>query len=76
MDNYINFKPHLIEPGTKYFLREALKKCHEIRCQYINMLFNIGLLILFLLVLGIILFTKYKGRLSPMEKIKKELIPS
>jgi hypothetical protein len=35
------------------------------------MVFNIGLFIAFLLVLGLILFYKYKGKLSPVEIEKK-----
>jgi len=60
-------KPILIEPGVKYFLNQALKQSHIIRENYHNLLFNIGMLILFLLILGAILVYKYKGRLTPAE---------
>jgi hypothetical protein len=65
-------KPHLIEPGVRYFLRETLKQTHEFKLKYQNTLFNIGLLVFFLLILGIILVVKYKGRLTEDEKRKKE----
>ena len=36
------------------------------------MVFNIGLLIAFLLILGFILLYKYKGRLTPSEKARQD----
>jgi hypothetical protein len=65
-------KPHLIEPGVRYFLRETLKQTHEFKRKYHNLLFNIGLLVLFVLILGIILIVKYKGRLTEEERKQKE----
>jgi hypothetical protein len=64
-------KPHLTEPGVKYFLNQTLKQCHIIKNNFHNTVFNIGLLIAFLLVLGLILLYKYKGRLTDVEKEKK-----
>ena len=61
-------KPMLTEPGVKYFLSATLKQCNEFRNKYNNVLMNIGLLISFLIVLGLILLYKYKGRLTPNEK--------
>jgi hypothetical protein len=66
-------KPSLIEPGVKYFLNETLKQCHVVRDNFHNMVFNIGMLIAFLIVLAIILLYKYKGRLSPTEIASKNL---
>jgi hypothetical protein len=60
-------KPILTEPGVKYFLSEALKQSHIIRENFHNTLFNIGMLIFFLLILGAILVYKYKGKLTPVE---------
>lgn len=71
---YDNFtKPLLTEPGVKYFLNETLKNCHNIREQYNNMLFNIGLFILFIFILATILYIKYKGKLSPEEIYEKNI---
>ena len=64
-------KPALIESGVKYFLHQSLKQCHIIRENFHNMIFNIGLFIAFLLILGLILFYKYKGKLTPVEIEKK-----
>jgi hypothetical protein len=60
-------KPVLTEPGVKYFLHQTLKKCHTVRDNFHSMVFNIGLFIAFLLVLGLILLYKYKGKLTPVE---------
>jgi hypothetical protein len=67
MDFFEDAKPNLIEPGVKYFLHNTLKNCHVIREQFYNHLFNLGLLFLFLFILGGILIYKYKGRQSPQE---------
>ena len=64
-------KPSLTEPGVTYFLSQTLKQCHIIKNNFYNTIFNIGLLIGFLLVLGLILLYKYKGRLTDNEKEKK-----
>jgi p-aminobenzoyl-glutamate transporter AbgT len=64
-------KPTLIEPGVKYFLNQTLKQCHVIKNNFHNFVFNMGLFIVFLLVLGFILIYKYKGRLTQYEKDKK-----
>jgi uncharacterized membrane protein YciS (DUF1049 family) len=65
-------KPVLTEPGVKSFLNHTLKNCNIIRTNFHNTIFNVGLLIGFMIVLGSILFYKYKGRLTPVEKEKKE----
>lgn len=65
-------KPLLTEPGVKYFLNQALKQSHIIRENFHNMVFNIGMFIFFLLILGGILIYKYKGRLTPVEIAQKD----
>ena len=61
-------KPTLIEPGVKYFLNQTLKQCREFKDKFNNTVFNISLLVLFLVILGLILLYKYKGKLTPVEK--------
>ncbi len=63
----------LTEPGVKFFLNETLKQCHKFKEKYNNMLFNIVLLIGFLIILGILLLYKYKGKLTLEEIEEKEL---
>jgi len=64
-------KPVLTEPGVKYFLHQTLKQCHIARDNFHNLVFNIGLFIGFLIILGLILLYKYKGRLTPVEIERK-----
>ena len=64
-------KPTLIEPGVKYFLNHSLKQCHIVRDNFHNIVFNVGLFIAFLIILGLILLYKYKGRLTPVEVQQK-----
>jgi membrane protein insertase Oxa1/YidC/SpoIIIJ len=71
MDHY-DTKPRLVESGVKYFLNETLKQCHKFKQNLHNWMFNIGLFILFSLILVIILIYKYKGKLTPIEKQKKD----
>jgi hypothetical protein len=66
-------KPMLTEPGVKYFLNETLKQCHSFKEKYNNMLFNIGLFIGFLVILGVLLLYKYKGKLTPQEIEQNEI---
>ena len=64
-------KPMLTEPGVKYFLNNALKQSHIIREKFHNTIFNIGMFIFFILILGGILVYKYKGKLTPIEIVQK-----
>jgi ATP-dependent helicase/DNAse subunit B len=64
-------KPKLIEPGMKYFLKESLKNCNKFRNNYNNYVINLILLFIFILVLGIFLFIRYRGKLTPLEKENK-----
>ena len=69
-------KPMLTEPGVKYFINETLKQCHIFKETYQNTILNVGLLIFFFVILGILLLYKYKGKLTPEEieeiEIKKK----
>jgi hypothetical protein len=66
-------KPMLTEPGVKFFLNETLKQCHNFKEKHNNMLFNVGMLIGFFVILGILLLHKYKGKLTKEEIGEKEL---
>jgi hypothetical protein len=69
-----NTRPMLTEPGVKYFINETLKQCHCFKEKYQNMMFNIGLLVVFFIILGILLLYKYKGKLTREEMEEKELV--
>ena len=68
-----NIRPMLTEPGVKYFINETLKQCHQFKEKYHNLNLNIGLLVLFFIILGILLLYKYKGKITPEEIKEKEL---
>ena len=72
-DNLFNqgYKPALTEPGVKYFLQQTLKQCHIAKDKFHNLIFNVGMFIGFLLILGLILLYKYKGKLNPVELERK-----
>jgi len=65
--------PRLIEPGVSYFLRKSLSRCNENKSLYFNRLFNLGLLFLFVLILGGLLMYKKNTKLTDEEKeVKKQ----
>ena len=71
MNDDILSKPALTEPGMKFFLGHTLKQCNITKNKFHNLMFNLGLLVSFLLVLGFILLYKYKGKITPIEKDRK-----
>lgn len=71
MNDYSFSKPILIEPGVKYFLSKTLQHCHDFKEKYYNHILNIGLFLLFVFLLGSLLLYKYKGKLTPSEKLQK-----
>ena len=68
-----NIRPMLTEPGVKYFINETLKQCHQYKEKYHNLNLNIGLLVVFFIILGILLLYKYKGKITPEEIEEKEV---
>jgi hypothetical protein len=66
MDTHL--KPHLIEPGVKYFLNSTLQQCKIFKDKYYNFIYNLGILILFIGTLGGVLYFKYKGKMTKEEK--------
>jgi len=67
-------KPLLTEPGIKYFINDMLKQCHNVKEKYQNMIINVGLFVMFFVILGSILIYKYKGKLTKEEMKEKERI--
>lgn len=72
MDRYGFSKPVLTEPGTKFFLSQILKQCHIVKDTFRNTVINIGFFTLFITILGLILFFKYKGKPTLVEKQQKD----
>jgi len=61
-------KPSLIEPGVKYFLSRSLDNCRKVKEFYHTETFNFYMGVGFFICLGILLYVKYKGKLTPEEK--------
>jgi len=67
-----NERPFLTEPGVKSFISGILKGCHQVKTHHYNTVFNITMFSLFVMLLGGILYYKYKGKLTPEEKERKK----
>ena len=65
-------KPQLIEAGTKYFLKHTLEQCKSFKDKYINLIVNIGLLVIFFIIVFLILYFRFKGNINPEEKKLKQ----
>ena len=65
-------KPALTEFSTKYYIRNSLKEVRRFKDKYITILVNVLLFLLFVGVVGGLLYYKYKGKLTPDEKRQKE----
>jgi Na+-transporting NADH:ubiquinone oxidoreductase subunit NqrC len=65
--------PRLIEPNARYFLYNTLQKCHDHRVQIYTMVLNVGIFLLFVLIVGSILYYCYKKKLTPYEQQQKML---
>ncbi len=63
--------PALIEPGVKYFLSKSLEQCRQIKDYYYTQSFNFMAGIAFFICLGVLLYVKYKGKMTPEEKETK-----
>lgn len=73
--------PSLIEPGVRYFLGGTLKECRKYKNKYITLFFNLGMILVFIVIFGSILAYRYKGNITPAEiqlknRKKKEYIIS
>ena len=65
-------KAQLVEPGIKDYTKFCLKKCNNVKKKYMNIVVNIILFILFILCISGFLYYKYKGKLSPLERLERE----
>ncbi len=57
----------LIEPGVKSFLKLSLQNCKQVKERYYNTIFNAGIFLIFIAIIGTILFIKYKTKPSADE---------
>ena len=66
-------QPRLIESNARGFLFQTLQKCHTNRVSIYYYGFNLGILAVFFLVVGMVLYYSYKNKLSPYEQQQKML---
>ena len=66
-------KPKLVQNTTKYFFNSVLKECHKLKENNYNLFYNISMFFLFILILGSILFYKYKGNKTKEQKYQDNL---
>ena len=65
-------KPSLTDFTTKYYIRHSLKEVRVFKDKYMTIAVNIILLIVFITLIGGLLYYKYKGKLTDQEKLFKE----
>jgi len=64
-------KPLLTEFTTKFYIKNSLKEVRQFKNKYITVIVNILLFLLFVGVVSLLLYYKYKGKPSKEEiKIK------
>ena len=63
--------PSLIEPNAKYFLFSSLKTCHETRVNIYYYALNVSVFLIFVGIIGFLLYYCHKHKLSDYEKDRK-----
>jgi len=65
-------KPRLVDNSTKYFFNGILKECNKFKQKNFNLYYNLSLFILFIVIVGCILFFRYKGNLTKKQLSAKQ----
>ncbi len=65
-------KPLLTELTTKFYIKNSLKEVRQFKNKYITVIVNILLFLLFVGVVSLLLYYKYKGKPSKEEINIKE----
>lgn len=58
----MSFRAQLIEPSMKHYTKVILQKCKETRFKYHSLLLNIGMIVLFIGIIGSILYFSKKNK--------------
>ena len=67
----MDYAPNLTENSFGEFMMNNLKTCHENRVKIYSFIFNIGIVVIFLLIVGSFLYYRYKQRPTPYELQQK-----
>jgi hypothetical protein len=62
--------PVLVEPGVKYFFGCMLKQCNKLREEYNNAMFNLGMFMVFMVLVVTFLYYKYKTKPTEEDMIQ------
>lgn len=65
--------PKLIEPGAKYFFNETLKRCRITKYDYFNHIYNLCLAVIFIIIIGTILYCTYNNKNNDYQQKQKIL---
>lgn len=65
--------PKLIEHGAHVTISNLLHKCHDNRVNIYLYVLNVGILVLFVLVTGVILYYCHKTKTTPEENLQKQM---
>jgi hypothetical protein len=65
--------PSLIENNTRYYLQHVLQKCNHHRANIYQGALNIGVFVIFIVVLATVLYCCYKSKRTPEQIKEKEL---
>ena len=68
-----NINPKLITPNVKFFFKNVLKNCNTVKNNNFNFFYNIGLFLLFVIILTTLLLFKYNGGKNSVKKYEKNL---
>ena len=65
--------PRLIETNVRNYIQTSLESCHTHRIRLYSIAFNIGVLLLFIIIGGLALYYCYNKKETPYEKRQKML---
>jgi uncharacterized transporter YbjL len=68
----MSYGANLVEPGVQFFFKQTLKKCHEFKEKYYNIYYNIFVISSIIIVVGLFLTYKYKGKLTKEQQEANE----
>jgi hypothetical protein len=63
--------PRLIENSVRNYMFQTLQKCHSNRTTIYYYALNVGVLVSFIGLVGLVLYNAYKNKLSPYEQHEK-----
>jgi len=65
--------PSLIEPGARYFFRETLKQCRNVKDARLSVIFNVFAFTGLCALVAVFLWYKRRNKLTPKEVKENEL---